>query len=98
MGRQALDELDALWAANVALLEAEPGSDAAVRLSKRRAAEGEGTLVSLHYTDLDILADELAGYGPEVLVRSPLALRQAVRTRLVGVRDAHAGTTAGSAA
>jgi len=113
-GRQALDELDALWEANVAELVVEPGSDAAVRLSKRHTGgTGPGTMaapdavtsdagtlhaVTLHYTDIDILADELAGYGPEVLVRSPLALRQAVRTRLVGVRDAHTGTTQGSAA
>ncbi|MEO6201401.1 MAG: WYL domain-containing protein [Cryobacterium sp.] len=97
-GQRALDELDALWAANVAELEVEAGSDAAVRLSKREAhGPGAGTTVTLHYTDLDILADELAGYGPEVLVRSPLALRQAVRARLVGVRDAHIGTTLGSA-
>ena len=113
-GRQALDELDALWEANVAELVVEPGSDAAVRLSKRHTGgTGPGTMaapdavtpdagtlhaVTLHYTDIDILADELAGYGPEVLVRSPLALRQAVRTRLVGVRDAHTDTTQGSAA
>jgi len=104
MGQQALDELDALWQANIAELDVEAGSDAAVRLSKRKAGkpmadtsptgnDAESTL-TLHYTDVDILADELAGYGPEVYVRSPLALRQAVRTRLVGVRDAHTGQAA----
>lgn len=92
-GQEALAELDALWRANLAEITVEPGSDAAVRLSKRQAAppnqdQGE-SIMALHYTDLDILADELAGYGPEVLVRSPAALRTAVLARLTQVRDAH---------
>jgi len=91
-GQVALRELDAVWNSNEAEIEVEPGSDAAVRLSKRQAAGGSpAPTVTLHYTDLNILADELAGYGPEVLVRSPSALRQAVRDRLVGVRNAHTG-------
>ncbi|WP_241977805.1 helix-turn-helix transcriptional regulator [Cryobacterium cheniae] len=99
-GQEALSELEALWTANIAVVSAEPGSDAAVRLSKRRVA-GERPAdpdasnphlhqpLHLHYTDLNVLADELAGYGPEVLVRSPDSLRAAVRSRLISVRDAH---------
>jgi proteasome accessory factor B len=92
--QDALDELDALWNANIAEVEVEPGSDAAIRLGKRRASGStdlptDGSLLTLHYTDLNILADELAGYGPEVLVRSPGPLRQAVKARLVGVLAAH---------
>lgn len=99
-GQEALDELDSLWASNEAVVDVEPGSDAAVRLSKRpqpvRAPEpAAGPGMTLHYTDLNILADELAAFGPEVLVRSPLALRQAVRARLVGVARAHAGPAGG---
>ena len=107
-GQQALSELDALWNANVAEIEVEPGSDAAIRLSKRQAVERPETQtsgqadeptaglgVTLHFTDLNILADELASYGPEVLVRSPLELRQAVCSRLIGVQDAHAMTESG---
>lgn len=101
-GARALAELDALWHAQVASITVEPGSDAAVRLGKRGlpaaadpAAPPDGTgggrhNVELHYTDLNILADELAGYGPEVLVLSPAALREAVLTRLRLVRDSHA--------
>jgi proteasome accessory factor B len=96
-GQQALDDLDALWNANTAEVLVEPGSDAAVRLGNRRtstpstdAGSSGGQVMTLHYTDLNILADELAGFGPEVLVRSPQQLRQAVRARLIGVRDAHA--------
>jgi proteasome accessory factor B len=103
-GQQALDELDAVWNAHTAEIEVEPGSDAEVRLGKRSIPRGAGDsdendrsdatgagahVMTLHYTDLNIFADELAGYGPEVLVHTPLELRQAVRTRLVGVLDAH---------
>lgn len=92
---QALEELDAIWNRNRATISVTADSDAAVRLSKRDAdgeqgGEGNGDrVITLHFTDLNILADELAGYGPEVLVLSPPELRQAVYTRLIGVRDAH---------
>ncbi|HSP51575.1 MAG TPA: WYL domain-containing protein [Cryobacterium sp.] len=97
-GQTALSELEALWTANVAVVAARPGSDAAVRLAKRHAPAESPTnphgsapdlQLHLHYTDLNVLADELAGYGPEVLVHSPASLRSAVRSRLVSVRDAH---------
>ncbi len=93
-GKRALDELDALWKKQVAEVDVVEGSDAAVRLSKRHAnGEATGKTLSLHYTDLNILADELAGYGPEVYVRSPRELQQAVRVRLEGVRAAHSDTS-----
>jgi proteasome accessory factor B len=90
LGQRALAELDALWQSQVARITVEAGSDAAVRLSKRGTREPTAGSVELHYTDLNILADELAGYGPEVLVHSPAALRHAVLERLTRVRDAHA--------
>jgi proteasome accessory factor B len=40
-------------------------------------------MLTLHYSDIDLFADELAGYGPEVLVLSPDELRIAVRDRLL---------------
>jgi proteasome accessory factor B len=93
-GARALAELDALWQAQTADITVEPGSDAAVRLGKRGVADTDTdtdiSTVQLHYTDLNILADELAGYGPEVLVLSPPALRDAVLARLRLVRDSHA--------
>jgi proteasome accessory factor B len=94
-GAKALAELDALWQAQTATISVEPGSDAAVRLGKRGipGAAADASSVQLHYTDLNILADELAGYGPEVLVRTPAALRDAVLLRLRLVRDSHAPTT-----
>ena len=43
----------------------------------------------MHYSDLAILADELAGFGPEVLVLSPPELRDAVLARLEATAAAH---------
>ena len=80
---RALAELEVIWTARTAVVEVEPNSDAAVRLTKRRSTTttGEGAL-QLHYTDLELFADELAGFGPEVLVVSPPELRAAVISRL----------------
>ena len=92
---RALAELDALWASNTARVVVVPGSDAAVRLGARHGTANPPADASteldrtLHFTDLDILADELAGFGPEVFVNSPRALRTAVRNRLIAARDAH---------
>ncbi len=83
VAERALAELEDLWNSNTAVVDVEPGSDAATRLGKRR-----GTVVApsgalqLHYSDLNIFADELAGFGPEALVVSPPELRAAVRSRL----------------
>ena len=38
--------------------------------------------LELHYSDVNIFADELAGFGPEVLVIGPPELRAAVIARL----------------
>ena len=88
---QALEELDAVWETHTADVEVVTGSDASTRLLKRR---GSIRLPSgglrLHYSDANIFADELAGYGPEALVLSPPALREAVRSRLLGTVAAHA--------
>lgn len=86
----SLAELQRVWQSNVAVLRIVPGSDAEMRLQKRfgasRAANGD---YELHFTDRDILADELAGFGPEVLVQAPSELRAAVRTRLLQVSEMH---------
>ena len=74
-----------MWNAHTAVVEVQPGSDAATRLHKRRgtvAEDGGDQLLRLHYSDVNIFADELAGFGPEVLVISPPELRSAVRERL----------------
>ncbi len=95
---RALNELDELWARHSARVEVTPGTDAAARLAKRRGTVvGESTVFEVHYSDLAILADELAGFGPEVLVLSPPELREAVLARLEATAAAHAATDQGDA-
>jgi proteasome accessory factor B len=74
-----------------ATVQVRPGTDAAARLGNRypgTSAAATGTL-TIPYLDLNILADELAGFGPEVLVTAPPALIDAVVMRLTDVADAH---------
>jgi len=85
----ALAGLDEVWERGVAEVDVVCDSDAATRLSNRRGTErlapetdGREARLRLHYVDLEILADELAGFGPEVLVVSPHELRDAVIARL----------------
>ena len=85
---EALADLREVWERNVAELRVRPGSDAATRLANR-GAEVDGDRVVLHFVDVNILADELSGFGPEVLVVAPGALRDAVIARLRGVIAAH---------
>jgi proteasome accessory factor B len=87
---KALREIEAVWSANTVEVTVEPDSDAATRLHKRRGTEvsASGNLV-LHYADANIVADELAGYGPEVVVVSPQAIRTAVKDRLLRVAGDH---------
>ena len=85
----ALAGLEAVWERGVAEVQVVCDSDAATRLANRRGTEqlepqsgaAEARLL-LHYVDSNILADELAGFGPEVLVVSPSELRDAVIARL----------------
>jgi proteasome accessory factor B len=85
----ALAGLDEVWERGVAEVDVVCNSDAATRLANRRGTErvdpdsdGAEARLRLHYVDLNILADELAGFGPEVVVASPPELREAVVARL----------------
>jgi proteasome accessory factor B len=89
---RSLNALDALWESQRAVIRVEPGTDAATRLAKRASAAEDGIL-ELHYTDVDVLADELAAYGPEVLVESPQRLVNAVISRHVKTVRTHRGGT-----
>ncbi len=89
---RALDELQDIWDRNLAELEVAPGTDAWVSLSKRedtRRTDDDHLLV--HYSDTALLADELAGYGPEVRVVAPPRLVDAVRQRLLTTLATHGG-------
>jgi proteasome accessory factor B len=84
----ALESLRAETARNLAVVSVQAGSDAAARLGRRAEPRADGRL-ALHYTDLQVIADELASFGPEVLVHEPPALVSAVRDRLDAVAATH---------
>ncbi|WP_150309048.1 helix-turn-helix transcriptional regulator [Planctomonas psychrotolerans] len=87
---RALRELDEIWENGVGVIDVEPGTDAAARLTRRKGSEVTGeNRVTLHYSDLNLIADELAGYGPEVVVIEPEWLREAVLDRLTATAEAH---------
>jgi proteasome accessory factor B len=92
----AIAGLEEVWRRGIAEVEVTCDTDAATRLSNRRDTEQLGATdagaerLRLHYVDAAILADELAGFGPEVLVISPPELRAAVIERLERAHAEHA--------
>lgn len=86
-GERALQGLISLAESQQALLEIDPGTEAALRLTRRAEPAEQGYWVP--YVDIHIFADELASYGPEVRVVEPAALRAHVIHRLRRTRDAH---------
>lgn len=88
-GERALSGLEQVAARNAALLEVNPGTEAALRLARRAEPADQG--VRVRYVDLHVFADELASYGPEVRVVEPPELRRAVIDRLTAVLERHGG-------
>jgi proteasome accessory factor B len=95
-GERAMRGLREVAASNRALLEITPGTEAALRLTRRAEPAEQG--IRVPYVDVHIFADELASYGPEVRVVEPATLREAVITRLRAARDAHADPSRGGTA
>ncbi|ALD12890.1 helix-turn-helix transcriptional regulator [Clavibacter capsici] len=87
---RALADLDRVWANGVGEVAVTPGSDAEIRLRRRRGTEdlGDGRL-RVHYSDTNLFADEIAGFGPEARAIAPPRLRDAVRARLAETIAAH---------
>lgn len=88
-GERALAGLDSVAARNRALLEVNPGTEAALRLSRRALPADQG--IRVPFVDVHVFADELASYGPEVRVVEPAELRHQVIVRLEAARAAHGG-------
>jgi proteasome accessory factor B len=51
--------------------------------------DDDWSLVDVDFADTEAFADEIAGFGPDVLVEQPLELREAVIRRLAGAVTAH---------
>jgi proteasome accessory factor B len=88
-GERALAGLEELAERQLALLEVNPGTEAALRLSRRARPAAQGIRVA--YVDAQFFADELASYGPEVRVVEPGDLRDEVIARLTATLAAHGG-------
>jgi proteasome accessory factor B len=76
-----------------AVLRVRAGAGHTLRRRARTVGEVDDTWsqVDLDYLDLDGFADELAGYGADVVVEQPSDLADRVIERLRGARDAHGG-------
>jgi proteasome accessory factor B len=59
--------------------------------------EGEWTTLQVPFTDDDALADEVSGYGADVVVVEPAEVRDLVVARLRGALAAHRAVTGGAA-
>lgn len=90
-GERALAGLAVVAERNRALLEVTPGTEAALRLSRRALPADQG--IHVPFVDVHVLADELASYGPEVRVVAPAELRAEVIARLEAARAVHAGVS-----
>jgi len=88
-GERALAGLADVAERNRALLEVNPGTEAALRLSRRALPADQG--IHVPFVDVHVFADELASYGPEVRVVEPAELRDQVISRLELARAAHGG-------
>ncbi|MFT4135122.1 helix-turn-helix transcriptional regulator [Microbacterium sp.] len=86
-GERALAGLEEVAARQRALLEVHPGTEAALRLSRRAIPADRG--IRVPYVDVHVFADELASYGPEVRVVAPDDLRERVIARLEATLALH---------
>ncbi|GAA4730044.1 WYL domain-containing protein [Pedococcus ginsenosidimutans] len=67
------------------------------RRGEPRGVEGEWTTLQVPFTDDDALADEVSGYGADVVVVEPAEVRDLVVARLRGALAAHRAVTGGAA-
>ncbi len=89
-GERAVSGLEEVAMRNTALLEVNPGTEAALRLARRASPAEQG--IHVPFVDVHVFAEELASYGPEVRVVEPEALRDQVIERLAAARDLNGPT------
>jgi proteasome accessory factor B len=82
-------EIAQLEASQQAQVFATPQSDAAIRLAARNQGPGQSGALSIPYSDLDVLADELCEFGASVRVEAPQELIDAVHQRRRAIAHLH---------
>lgn len=93
VAEESLVELRRLAASQPVIIDVARGSDAELRLGRRAASiehRSDVSRLTVETADFELLADELAEFGPELVVREPPLLRDAVEHRLRRVLDEHA--------
>lgn len=90
-GAVLLAELDARALVNFATLELTPGTDASTRLIARYGALDTSNRVIVHFTDIQVLADELCEFGANVTVLDNEELAQALKQRFSRILELHGG-------
>jgi proteasome accessory factor B len=82
--REHLERLSPAQPRETATIQVRAGAGVGLRRSATRASAGEDgwDILELPYGDVDQLASDLVGYGPDVLVVGPPNLREAVVDRL----------------
>ena len=87
---QMTEELDHLYRSQVATVKVTADSQAATILGHRPGTVVDGDMYSVHYTDVNVLADSLCEHGPEVTALSPPELVDAVVRQLTRLEADHA--------
>ena len=72
------------WAPAILRVRVERGHSLVRRARTVGVVDDEWRLVDIEYADVDVLADEVASFGADVLVEQPIELRDAVVRRLRG--------------
>lgn len=90
-GALLLAELEGRALVNFATLELTPGTDASARLIARYGALDTSNRVLVHFTDVEVLADELCEFGPNVTVLDNDTLVQALKKRFSAILELHGG-------
>lgn len=88
--KQLEAELEELTRNNIAEVAVVPGSDAEVRLSARYGPTQE-SIFRFGFSDLELLADDLSVFGPQLTVLSPQELVSALLSRFELLADMHGG-------
>ena len=83
------EELEDRASRTRAVVDILPGTDAALRFRSRVVAGEKPGPASIPFADIDLLADELVGYGNDVRVIAPPELVQKVIARLTTVIALH---------
>jgi proteasome accessory factor B len=91
IAQRAIEGLEEVYQRQVATLVVVAPSDAWSILCAKRNTQASGDTLEVHYTDLDIFANELAALGNDVVVHSPAALVDAVVANLRMLVDHHGG-------